>query len=61
MLLERVAPELLDGYLRLYVGARNTDGRSRAALQTAFASRFPLPSTMSEALVRQLDIVLGGI
>lgn len=61
MLLERVAPELLDAYLRLYLGAPSTDARPRAALQSALAARFALPSAMASAMARQLDIVLGGI
>ena len=58
-LLERVAPELADGYARYYLRAANRPAGSspRAALEAAF----PLPNEIRDAIVRQLDVVLGGI
>ncbi|MEQ1691127.1 MAG: hypothetical protein ABMA00_07580, partial [Gemmatimonas sp.] len=65
MLLERIAPELLEPYMRFYLlqgGARGEEvTTSRSALEAAFTRRFVLPSTIRDALVRQLEIVLGGI
>lgn len=63
LLLSRVAPELLAGYQRYYlaqVGAP-ASARTDAALTTAFASRFALPAAISDALTRQINIVLSGI
>lgn len=62
MLLERVAPELLDAYLRYYlaqVGGLRTD--EGASLASAFAARFALPNAIHDALQKQIEIVLGGI
>ncbi|HEX5580225.1 MAG TPA: hypothetical protein VFX39_01535 [Gemmatimonadaceae bacterium] len=59
MLLQRVAPELADGYARYYLslsGARVT-GEPLAALERAF----PLPAPLAESLARQIELVLGGI
>jgi len=61
MLLERIAPELLDPYMAFYLvqsGQRATAAPSRS---TDFTKRFGLPDTIRSALQRQLDIVLGGI
>lgn len=59
VLVERVAPDLADGYARYYLRAigRTTGGDPRAALRAAF----PLPEAINDAIVRQLDVVLGGI
>lgn len=60
ILLQRVAPELADGYARYYLDVARrpvTGGDPQAAL----AAAFPLPQAVSEALARQIDIVLGGI
>ena len=59
MLLERVAPELVDGYARYYLRAANAtfSGDPKAALATVF----PLPDLLRDAILRQLDVVLGGI
>ena len=58
-LLQKVAPDLVDGYARYYLrsAGRNTTGDPRAAL----AAEFPLPQTIMGAITRQVDIVLGGI
>ncbi|HUF28621.1 MAG TPA: hypothetical protein VMM18_16700 [Gemmatimonadaceae bacterium] len=59
-LLQRAVPELADGYARYYLGAANLPVPA-ANVQAALASAFPLPQAVSEALVRQIDIVLAGI
>lgn len=59
LLLEKVAPELVDGYARYYLQAAGMSVSSNP--RTALASAFPLPPQIVEGLRRQLDIVLGGI
>lgn len=64
MLLERIAPELLDPYMRFYLaqaGAPAAVGESREVLRAHVAQRFSLPAAIADGLVRQIDIVLGGI
>jgi hypothetical protein len=64
LLLERIAPELVEPYMRYYLAHSNARVDATLAgpnLATAFTRRFELPSTIRDALVRQLDIVLGGI
>ncbi len=65
MLLQRVAPELVDGYARYYLalaGERvrrtaTTTGTPLEALERAF----PLPDALARSLDRQIELVLGGI
>jgi len=59
LLLERVAPDLVDGYARYYLRSANASftGDPKAALATTF----PLPDRLRDAITRQLDVVLGGI
>lgn len=54
MLLQKVAPELVDGYQRYYLRSAN---RSTSSFTTVFA----LPDAMRDAISRQIDIVMGGI
>ena len=60
MLLQRAAPELADGYARYYLEAAAVPVPGQN-VQAALAQAFPLPEAMSQALARQIDIVLGGI
>jgi hypothetical protein len=60
LLLQRIAPELADGYARYYLriaGRPVPSGDVQAALNAAF----PLPENFRAGFLRQLDIVLGGI
>jgi hypothetical protein len=60
LLLQRIAPELADGYARYYLRSARiqfSSGDPMAALATAF----PLPDTIRDAIKRQIDVVLGGI
>jgi len=60
ILLQRIAPELADGYARYYLrvaGRPVPSGDPQPALRAAF----PLPDNFRTAFLRQLDIVLGGI
>ena len=59
LLLQRVAPEILDGYMRYYLRSVNRPAGSN--VQSTFLSTFALPETIRDALNRQLDVVLGGI
>ncbi len=59
MLMEKLVPELADGYARYYVRAagRMAGANPRAQL----ASIFVLPDVIRDALARQIDQVQGGI
>lgn len=59
LLLQRVAPELLAGYTRYYLtqAGLSTTGDINARL----VATFPLPDVIRDAIIRQLDVVLGGI
>ena len=60
LLLERIAPDLRQGYMRYYlgeVGEQAPAGDPRAAFERAF----PLPAPILAAIRAQLDVVLGGI
>ena len=59
LLLQRVAPEILDGYMRYYLQSVNRP--ATPTVQAAFLATFGLPDTIRDALNRQLDVVLGGI
>ena len=59
LLIQRVAPEILDGYMRYYM--RSVNRPVGANLQTSFTATFSIPDTIRDALARQLDVVLGGI
>jgi len=60
MLMQRVAPELADGYAHYYLRSARvqfSSGDPMAALATAF----PLPAGIRDGIQRQIDVVLGGI
>ncbi len=60
IILSRIAPELVTGYQRYYLGiarVRMGDGDPSAA----FERTFPLPESVRAAVARQIDIILGGI
>ena len=58
-LLQRVAPEAADGYMRYYLRSVNRPVGSN--LQSSFNAAFALTDAIRDALNRQLDVVLGGI
>ena len=60
LLIQRVAPELLDGYMRYYLRSIGSTAQA-GAVTTAFAAAFPLPDAIRDAIARQIDAVLGGI
>ncbi|MBA2688648.1 MAG: hypothetical protein H0U64_11150 [Gemmatimonadaceae bacterium] len=59
MLLQRIAPELVDGYARYYLrsAGRSVGSNPLASLTAAF----PLNDLIRDAISRQLDVVLGGV
>jgi hypothetical protein len=59
LLIQRTSPELLDGYMRYYL--RSVNRPVGANVQATFNSTFAIPDVIRDALVRQLDVVLGGI
>jgi hypothetical protein len=59
LLIQRTSPEILDGYMRYYLKSVNRPAGSN--VQAAFTATFVLTDTIRDALVRQLDVVLGGI
>lgn len=59
MLLQRIAPELVDGYARYYLRSANRSIGTNA--MTSLTAAFPIPELIREAMSRQLDVVLGGI
>jgi hypothetical protein len=59
MLLERVLPSAVPGYMRYYL---QTAGRSAPSdPRAAFVSVFAVPEPISDAITRQIDVILGGI
>ena len=59
MLLEKVAPDLVEPYMRYYLAQAGR--RPTGALSEAFARAFALPKPVADGLLRQIEIVLGGI
>ena len=59
LLIQRTSPEILDGYMRYYL--RSVNRPVGGSVPTTFATTFSIPDTIRDALVRQLDVVLGGI
>jgi hypothetical protein len=60
LLLQRVAPELVQGYMRFYLqtlGVAVPAGDPSAQ----FATAFPIPAPVLTALGRSIESVLGGI
>jgi len=60
LLLQRIAPELADGYARYYLRAARVS-ISGGDPMAALATTFPLPDAIRDGIQRQLDVVLGGI
>ncbi len=59
ILLQKAIPSLADGYARYYLRSANRQPGTNP--QATLATVFPLPEPIRTALVRQLDVVLGGI
>ena len=61
LLLERVAPEIAQGYMRYYLRAAGVSSGATVDPRAAFATAFPIPELILGAITRQLEVVLGGI
>jgi hypothetical protein len=59
LLLQRIAPELVNGYARFYLQSANRNVGSNPV--TTLSTVFSLPEGIRDAIQRQLDVVLGGI
>jgi hypothetical protein len=60
LLLQHVAPELVPDYMRFYLRTMNI-ARPAGDPSAAFASIFPLPAAIVNAVNKQIEIVLAGI
>lgn len=60
MLLEKIAPELVDSYMRFYL-AQSGVRADAADVKTLFSRTYDVPVVIRDGLQRQIDIVLGGI
>jgi hypothetical protein len=59
LLLERTIPGAVVGYMRYYL---QSAGRPAPAdPRAAFTTTFEVPVAVGDAIVRQLDVILGGI
>ncbi|HEX2778539.1 MAG TPA: hypothetical protein VHM30_03500 [Gemmatimonadaceae bacterium] len=59
LLLQRVAPDLVDGYSRFYLRSAGVTPSGDVAGQ--LAATFPVTTAVRDAIGRQLDTILGGI
>lgn len=59
ILLQKVSPDLVDGYARYYLRSANKSVGTNATASLSLA--FPLPDQIRGAIARQIDVVLGGI
>ncbi|HEX2716243.1 MAG TPA: hypothetical protein VHM67_01110 [Gemmatimonadaceae bacterium] len=59
LLLQRVSPDLADGYARYYLRAAGAS--ATGDVQAALAQQFPLPERVRTSIASQLETVLGGI
>lgn len=59
MLLEKLAPELSDGYARYYLTAAGR--RAGTNPRTELVAAFPIPDAIRDAIAHQIDAVQGGI
>jgi hypothetical protein len=59
MLLQRIAPELVEGYARYYLASAGKPVGSNPL--ASLVAAFPLNDVIRDAMTRQLDVVLGGV
>lgn len=59
LLLEKVMPTAVPGYMRYYLQSAGRTAPSEP--RAAFTSTFAIPDAISTAIARQLDVILGGI
>jgi len=58
LLLEKTIPAAVPGYMRFYLQAA---GRPASTDPKVFTSTFALPDAITDAIAKQLDVILGGI
>lgn len=61
ILLQRVAPELVQGYMRYYLAAAGVTPSASADPTAEFTSTFALPQPIVDAIQKQIEGILGGI
>ena len=59
LLLEKVMPTAVPGYMRYYLQSAGRTAPSEP--RAAFTSTFAIPDAINTAIARQLDVILGGI
>ncbi|MDB4917021.1 MAG: hypothetical protein JWM95_4665 [Gemmatimonadetes bacterium] len=59
LLLERTVPLAVNGYMRFYL--LQAGKASPTNPRDAFAAAFPITDAMRDTIIRQLDVILGGI
>jgi hypothetical protein len=61
LLLQRAAPELLQGYMRYYLSIAGAAAPTAGDATATFAAAFPMPQPIVDAIGKEIDVVLGGI
>ena len=61
VLLQHIAPELVQGYMRYYLAAAGVTPAASGDVSAQFASTFALPQSMMDAIQKEIEGVLGGI
>jgi hypothetical protein len=59
LLLERTLPAAVPGYMRYYL--QQVGRTAPADPRSAFTAAFAIPDPIRDAIIRQLDVILGGI
>ena len=59
LLLEKTIPAAVPGYMRYYLQAAGRSAPNDA--RAAFTAAFVIPDSVRDAMIRQFDVVLGGI
>ncbi len=60
LLMQRVAPDLVQNYMRFYLRTLGTTPPT-GDVTAAFAAGFPVPQPILTAVGHQIDVILGGI
>ncbi|MEO6876907.1 MAG: hypothetical protein ABI205_00395 [Gemmatimonadaceae bacterium] len=60
LLMQRLAPDLVQNYMRFYLRTLGTTPPN-GDVTTAFAAGFPVPQAILTAVGHQIDVILGGI
>jgi hypothetical protein len=60
LLLRRIAPEIAEGYARYYLAVAQVP-QGTGSIESALFEAFPLPQLIRDSIVRQIEVVMGGI